>query len=116
MAPGMQISGIRSTLQVWCVGKTIGNLRDKQQTEELFERHHPTHVIHLAAMVGGLFANMSRKVDFFRENILINDNVMECCRKYNVSIRLRSQHVLTNHCVALGPEARVVSFHLYIPR
>lgn len=50
----------------------------------MFERHQPTHVIHLAAKVGGLFANMSQKVDFFRDNVFINDNVMECCRKYNV--------------------------------
>jgi GDP-L-fucose synthase len=34
--------------------------------------------------VGGLFANMREKVEFFRENILINDNIMECCRIYKV--------------------------------
>jgi GDP-L-fucose synthase len=28
-------------------------------------------VIHLAAMVGGLFANMSKKVEFYRENMLM---------------------------------------------
>ncbi|CAN0396644.1 unnamed protein product, partial [Scytosiphon promiscuus] len=34
--------------------------------------------------VGGLFSNLKYKVEFFRENILINDNVMECCRIYKV--------------------------------
>jgi len=76
--------------------------------EAIFERHKPTHVIHLAAKVGGLFANMAEKVEFYRENVLINDNVMvrddpglalgwlvvwsalcvsvqECCRKFKVS-------------------------------
>jgi GDP-L-fucose synthase len=38
----------------------------------------------VAAKVGGLFANMRQKVEFFRENILINDNIMECCRIYKV--------------------------------
>mmetsp|Transcript_28346 Transcript_28346/g.91411 ORF Transcript_28346/g.91411 Transcript_28346/m.91411 type:complete len:321 (-) Transcript_28346:230-1192(-) len=61
-----------------------GDLRDRQQTELLFQKHKPTHVIHLAAMVGGLFANMAKKVEFYRENTLINDNVMECCRIYEV--------------------------------
>mmetsp|Transcript_9551 Transcript_9551/g.29743 ORF Transcript_9551/g.29743 Transcript_9551/m.29743 type:complete len:325 (+) Transcript_9551:732-1706(+) len=61
-----------------------GDLRDRKQTEAIFERVKPTHVIHLAAMVGGLFANMSMKVEFYRENMLMNDNVMECCRIYNV--------------------------------
>jgi GDP-L-fucose synthase len=62
-----------------------GDLRDRAATEKIFETHRPTHVIHLAAKVGGLFANMSHKVEFFRENILINDNIMECCRIYNVT-------------------------------
>ena len=46
-----------------------GDLRDRKATEAIFERVRPTHVIHLAAMVGGLFANMSKKVEFYRENM-----------------------------------------------
>jgi len=61
-----------------------GDLRDCAATEAIFQKHKPTHVIHLAAMVGGLFANMAKKVEFYRENTLINDNVMECCRIYEV--------------------------------
>ena len=61
-----------------------GDLRDRAQTEAIFERVKPTHVVHLAAMVGGLFANMAKKVEFYRENMLMNDNVMECCRIYEV--------------------------------
>ena len=33
-------------------------------TRAIFEKHQPTHVIHLAAMVGGLFKNMKYKLDF----------------------------------------------------
>jgi len=61
-----------------------GDLRDRKATEAIFERVKPTRVIHLAALVGGLFANMSKKVEFYRENMLMNDNVMECCRIYKV--------------------------------
>jgi len=57
-----------------------GDLRDRKATEDIFEKFKPTHVIHLAAKVGGLFANMAQKVEFYRENVIINDNVMECCR------------------------------------
>ena len=35
-------------------------------------------------MVGGLFRNLKYKVEFYRENILINDNVMECCKDFKV--------------------------------
>ncbi|CAM9217442.1 unnamed protein product [Sphacelaria rigidula] len=61
-----------------------GDLRNMEATKAIFEKYKPTHVIHLAARVGGLFSNLKYKVEFFRENILINDNVMECCRIYKV--------------------------------
>lgn len=61
-----------------------GDLVDRAAVEAIFAKHRPTHVIHLAALVGGLFANMRRKVDFYRLNTLMNDNVMECCRVYGV--------------------------------
>mmetsp|Transcript_30348 Transcript_30348/g.66434 ORF Transcript_30348/g.66434 Transcript_30348/m.66434 type:complete len:320 (+) Transcript_30348:65-1024(+) len=61
-----------------------GNLTERAAVDQIFERHKPTYVIHLAAKVGGLFHNMRKKVDFFRENMLMNDNVMECCRIHGV--------------------------------
>jgi GDP-L-fucose synthase len=36
-------------------------------------------VIHLAAKVGGLFANMADKVNFYESNIQINSNVIKAC-------------------------------------
>ncbi|KAI8420621.1 hypothetical protein MSG28_007865 [Choristoneura fumiferana] len=68
---------------IFC-GSKDGDLRDKQQTEALFEKHRPTHVIHLAAMVGGLFHNMAHNLDFFRENMAINDNVLAACHSRSV--------------------------------
>lgn len=32
----------------------------------------------VAALVGGLFSNMKYKSTFLRDNLLINDNVLEC--------------------------------------
>jgi GDP-L-fucose synthase len=42
-----------------------GDLRDRKATEAIFEKFKPTHVIHVAAKVGGLFANMAQKVSSF---------------------------------------------------
>lgn len=39
--------------------------RNAQETRALFERLRPTHVIHLAAMVGGLFRNLKYNLDFW---------------------------------------------------
>jgi len=62
-----------------------GDLRVRTETDAIFDKWKPTHVIHLAAKVGGLFANMKEKVEFYRENTLINDNIMENCRIHKVT-------------------------------
>jgi len=62
-----------------------GDLRDRKETDAIFDKYKPTHVIHLAAKVGGLFANLKQKVEFYRENTLINDNIMENCRLHKVT-------------------------------
>ncbi|CAG9579543.1 unnamed protein product [Danaus chrysippus] len=74
---------VRNETWIFC-GSNDGDLRDKTQTEALFEKHRPTHVIHLAAMVGGLFHNMAHNLDFFRENMSINDNVLNVSYNYKV--------------------------------
>lgn len=58
-----------------------GDLRDPVQTRAIFEKYQPTHVIHLAARVGGLFSNMKYRVEFWRENVAINDNVLQCSKE-----------------------------------
>ena len=45
-----------------------------QQLFFFFQKHRPTHVIHLAALVGGLFANMRANLDFFTKNMRMNEN------------------------------------------
>ena len=50
----------------------------------MLRKYHPTHVIHLAAKVGGIKANMQNMADFYRDNILINTNVLEAARIYKV--------------------------------
>ncbi|KAF9041020.1 NAD(P)-binding protein [Hymenopellis radicata] len=52
------------------------DLRDPEQTRKLFDKYKPTHVIHLAAVVGGVFANMRANATFLRDNMLINDNIL----------------------------------------
>jgi GDP-L-fucose synthase len=42
------------------VGSQDADLTDMLSARDLFARVKPTHVIHLAAFVGGLFANMVR--------------------------------------------------------
>ncbi|XP_075405291.1 GDP-L-fucose synthase isoform X3 [Tenrec ecaudatus] len=47
------------------VSSKDADLTDAAQTRALFEKVQPTHVIHLAAMVGGLFRNIKYNLDFW---------------------------------------------------
>ncbi|XP_033739856.1 GDP-L-fucose synthase-like [Pecten maximus] len=60
------------------------DLMDKQATLGLFEKLKPTYVIHLAALVGGLFRNLKYNLDFYRNNTIINDNVLHACKEFGV--------------------------------
>uniref|UniRef100_A0AC34GD59 NAD-dependent epimerase/dehydratase domain-containing protein n=1 Tax=Panagrolaimus sp. ES5 TaxID=591445 RepID=A0AC34GD59_9BILA len=60
------------------------DLTDLEAVRRLFEAVKPTHVIHLAAMVGGLFHNMSHNLEFFTKNMAINQNVLQCCHEFDV--------------------------------
>ena len=60
------------------------DLRDWLAAEDLFETHKPTHVVHLAAKVGGIKDNIAKPAEYFNDNILINTHVLNMCRMYNV--------------------------------
>ena len=66
------------------VSSKDADLTDYAQTYNLFAKHQPDFVIHLAACVGGLFKNMNQKVDMFEINNLINFNVVKYSHKFNV--------------------------------
>ncbi|XP_019622667.1 PREDICTED: GDP-L-fucose synthase-like [Branchiostoma belcheri] len=58
------------------VSSKEADLRDPKATKALFEKHRPTHVIHLAAEMGGMIRISQHNVEFLRNNLLINDNVL----------------------------------------
>eukprot|EP00218_Dolichomastix_sp_CCMP3274_P009031 CAMPEP_0170138426 /NCGR_PEP_ID=MMETSP0033_2-20121228/4911_1 /TAXON_ID=195969 /ORGANISM="Dolichomastix tenuilepis, Strain CCMP3274" /LENGTH=317 /DNA_ID=CAMNT_0010374433 /DNA_START=14 /DNA_END=967 /DNA_ORIENTATION=- len=66
------------------LGSKDGDLCDPAAVDAIFEKHQPTHVLHLAAKVGGLFANSRAKVEFWRLNVAMNDNIFANCHKRNV--------------------------------
>ncbi|KAA0708197.1 GDP-L-fucose synthase [Triplophysa tibetana] len=60
------------------------DLINAEETRAIFEKHRPTHVIHLAAMVGGVYKHIRQKLDFWRNNIRINDNVLNASHEVGV--------------------------------
>ncbi|KAI0293924.1 hypothetical protein BC826DRAFT_1013252 [Russula brevipes] len=76
----------RRSGETWVfIGTKDADLRDPEQAAKVFDKYKPTHVIHLAALVGGLYRNMRYKLSFLRDNMLINDNVLLCAHKTGVS-------------------------------
>jgi len=63
------------------------DLTDRTETEMLFDRTQPTHVLHLAAKVGGLFANRRANFQFYRINQLINTHVLETAFKCTTVVK-----------------------------
>ena len=60
------------------------DLRDSLQVDECFKEGQYDMIIHLAAIVGGLYKNMDNNIQMFNDNILINMNILQACHKYNV--------------------------------
>ena len=59
------------------------DLTDSHATRHMFEREQPDLVVHLAAKVGGIGANMRQPGTFFRENMAMGLNVLEEARRAN---------------------------------
>ncbi|XP_056263410.1 GDP-L-fucose synthase-like [Pseudoliparis swirei] len=60
------------------------DLVDVGQTRAVFEKYRPTHVIHLAAKVGGLYLHLKENLHFLRDNLKINDNVLQTAHETGV--------------------------------
>jgi GDP-L-fucose synthase len=61
------------------------DLRIKEHARNMFIKHSPDAVIHLAARVGGVKANTDYVADFYADNIMINANVLSCAQEFKVN-------------------------------
>lgn len=66
------------------VGSKDYDLTNNLEVDKMFKDHKPRIVIHTAAMVGGVGANMEYPANFFYNNIMINTNVIEQAKNHNV--------------------------------
>lgn len=71
----------RGTRRVSCPRSAETDLRDAGATRSLFERERPDLIVHLAATVGGIGANLKHPGTFFRDNMTMGLNVLEEARR-----------------------------------
>jgi GDP-L-fucose synthase len=62
----------------------LGVYDSENRLEKYLEDNSIDSVIHCAAKVGGVMANMNSNSDFFRENVAINNEILETSLKYGV--------------------------------
>jgi GDP-L-fucose synthase len=61
-------------LVLW--GRSTVDLRDASRVNELLGQTKPDVIVHAAAKVGGIHANIAHPVEFLAENLLIDSNVL----------------------------------------
>ena len=66
------------------VDSSAVDLTDQHSALEFLKHAKPRMIIHLAAKVGGIRANMNNKFDFINANLLINTNLVNAAIKSNV--------------------------------
>ena len=66
------------------VGSSNYNLLSMIETEFMLKDIEPDAVIHLAARVGGVKSNSEYIADFYRDNILMNTNLLDASRRYGI--------------------------------
>lgn len=86
--------------QIVFVNRKDADLTDFNQTKALFEKIKPAQVIHLAAQVGGIGGNSMHTGEYFRNNTMININVLEAARLVGVKklISFMSTCVFPDKC------------------
>ena len=62
------------------------NLLDTKKVEQFFKKKKIEIVINCAAKVGGILANSSNPVDFFYENVQMQNNLLMTANNYKVKI------------------------------
>ena len=60
------------------------DLRDQSAVERFFAERRPEYVFMAAAKVGGILANQSYPADFIRDNLLIQNNLIDASRRHGV--------------------------------
>ena len=81
---GFALSNLQTDHEIVCVGSRDYNLVNTQDAEEMIKTIKPDVILHLAAQVGGIKANIDRPADFYYNNIMINTNVLHSAYKYNI--------------------------------
>ena len=81
---GSAFKNIETEHEFILVGSADYDLRFGSDCRCMIADHQPEAIIHLAAKVGGVEGNTDYVADFFRDNILINTNLLDAAKNQNI--------------------------------
>ena len=79
------------------------DLTDPNATQAVFKTYHPAVVIHLAAKVGGIGANLATPATFCRDNLLMGINVIDQCHDLRVKKLIIAGTICMFPCITPVP-------------
>jgi GDP-L-fucose synthase len=66
------------------VGSLQYDLTSRLETDKMIDHYKPEIIIHTAARVGGIGANINYPANFYYDNIMMNTNIIDSAYKHNV--------------------------------
>jgi GDP-L-fucose synthase len=60
------------------------DLMNREEVFDFFKKFNPEYVFHNAARVGGIKENLEKPVEYLRDNLLININVIDACFQFKI--------------------------------
>lgn len=75
---------VEAGIDVLAPGREVLDLKDIRQVRKFLNDNKPESVIHAAALVGGISANIAHPVEFLSENIRMDNNLLQSCNENGV--------------------------------
>ena len=82
---GQSFNNLETNYDFTLVGSNDYDLRNIAEVDFMIQDCEPDAIIHLAARVGGVHSNSEYIADFFKDNIMINTNLLDSARRFEVT-------------------------------
>ncbi|HZW12032.1 MAG TPA: NAD-dependent epimerase/dehydratase family protein [Noviherbaspirillum sp.] len=81
--PQLKYDRVASLLAPRSIDCVHAELSDAQQVAQLFEKHRPTHVVHLAAQAGVRYS-LQNPAAYIQSNLVAFSHMLEACRRHGI--------------------------------
>lgn len=82
---GNALKRVKTNHEMIFVGSREADLTKEHEVESLFKIFEPSYVIHTAAKVGGIGGNINNPVTYYRDNVMMNTNIIHQANRYGVT-------------------------------